>query len=297
MNYTDQEELRKREEELRAWDEWKKICAVDGCTPESRRTLVDIIGKAFKRKVTCKVPWITDAMLGARMGVGGDELLSALATEFDTRVLCRAEVDSPDRRFDTESGRTRQKKKYKNIVWDAIPNGSDEKLKIIRGMLLGKENHASAMNDIADDFICEEFGRGFSKIEKSLNEPLSDGSGRTLMDTIPAMSKPLELSPEEERFLKDEVDRLSLAEVAVLYVAAFQGKSLDSHEVLEFISMGKSAAYELQKKTLKQCQACIYNNFECKAWSAAARHIKNLLVERIKAEKCGNDLLMYMGRE
>ena len=135
----------KNAQALRAWDEWKEICWVAGCSAEAQDVLNREIYVAFKR------------LFQTRMPLNADEILrdeSDWATEFDMGVIntpppglkkSAAPESEPD-----SAEITGLKKKYKDYLWALVQDSSDPSLQVIRGKLTSP---VGIINGIADNYL------------------------------------------------------------------------------------------------------------------------------------------------
>lgn len=230
------------EQELKAWDAWKEKCATLACPDDDKRILSHLIGGAVKKKL--KTIGISDSELETRF-LPHDESLTleqALANEFDAAVLQVAEVDRPDKRYkSTDDIHARKKKNYKNVIWVALEQSNDPPLKVIHGMLLGKENDASALNDIVLDLIYSEFS-SYRKIEKIT----SDGKRYTchqniLISTkegefpdVIAPSRPAPLQEWEKVCVKEKAHSISLTDAGII-LCYFARVAFTNPVLVEFV--------------------------------------------------------------
>ncbi|MFA6929690.1 MAG: hypothetical protein WCT05_05140 [Lentisphaeria bacterium] len=176
------------EEELAAWNAWKKICFVDGCPPEQRSYL--------RRRIIAKM---THELRKYGIDTGRDHWLSddELVSEFDLFLACK-DGASPEG-GGSESGRVanglsrRQFKQHKDYIWNKLQGSKDPPMQVLNGILLGPR---SIIMDVLRKVLRSHYstrevrlidrntGTKVRRLQrlKSLQEPLEGADGRS--DTL-----------------------------------------------------------------------------------------------------------------
>lgn len=189
------------EEELAAWNTWKKICFVDGCPPAVRSYLQRrIVSKMLRLLVNNGALERRDCLNsnGQYGPVSDHDIIQA----FD---LFRASKDQPTC-ADQHSNRAvapeqshglsrRQYKEHKDFVWAKIGASADPPMKVINGMLLGPRG---MINEVCNDLIESYFPAFRARVihqesqktvrrffyAQSIDQQVADNDARTLGDMI-----------------------------------------------------------------------------------------------------------------
>ena len=285
---------------LKAWDEWKVICSVSGCSQDNSTLLISEIGNAFRRKMFS----ITSESLHI-LGTEGEDIQGSryneenqlYAHEFDVGI---EKAKSPDK--NKRTGEDRQIKYYKDIAWSAVENSDDPPLKVIRGMLLGGEgNHAAPLNAIVGEFLEANFGYKLDGNTIKYYPPESlqtkvegeDGGTAELGDFIEALCIPSELSSADKEFLDKEIPRHFSYQDAAIILACDVKLALTNSTLLDFIGVQKTQAYAFLDDVKRRLGHLLEESFDEDMWSPALSYIKNLFFMMLKAENSSSDLL-YM---
>ncbi|MGN0879548.1 MAG: hypothetical protein ACI4WT_08875 [Oligosphaeraceae bacterium] len=252
--YSEQEQRKRNDQALSAWNEWKKKCSVGGClNPENRHILTGEVTRAFNRE-------LLKALKMAKIISPGENEACWRKPAYE----CVAEFDGAIREADTErlnrqTGKPRKRKKWKNVVWRKMATSQDAPLKVLRGNLTGP---ASFMRDAVREYVQRDYQIWNKRCAMSLNAPLGgQEEGATLesqlLDTSSAFDpylEPSQLTGEEQRQLKASLDAtFTLPDMAL--VLAQVCRVAVSDLLLHFpMGLGPSAAYDRQglaRKKLK----------------------------------------------
>lgn len=281
--YTKEENNRK----LDAWNEWKTICSILGCSPEHRQALKGLVGNAFIKK--------------ANQAVGNPFFLKnttdtqeEYAQEFDMGIIEKATNPGIDKR----TGKERVKKNYKDYVWHKIEESSDEPLKVIHGILIGPQG---IINDIVENYLVNQHGfvwtnkdgKRFLSHPDSMNASVEgkDGSATEVGDLIEILcTPPEELDDSELELIKKEVNKYTIQEAAV-FLASLVRLSLADQTLLELIELEKSQAYEMNKKLLAKLQLFLSTYFIPDLRVKVLQQMKNEFFLKLATEKRATEFL------
>lgn len=188
------------EEELAAWNAWKKICFVDGCPPEARSYLRRrIISKMLRLLVNNGALDRHDCLdtYGQYGPVDDHDIIQAFdlfRANNDQPVI--ADQDSNPTNASELSGLARrQYKEHKDFVWAKIAASNDPPMKVINGMLLGPRG---IINEVCNELIKSYFPAFSARViqqesqkavrrffyAQSIDQPVADNDARTLGDMI-----------------------------------------------------------------------------------------------------------------
>ena len=315
---------------LAAWNAWKEVCWVHGLgkpcgdlpiigTEEDETLLAKMIRNSFLRKLDPFKRQLGDSE-------GNIALLKDLdcAQEFDNALLEYKTADIPDKRF-TDNGQIhlRQKKDWKEFVWDSLAVSEDHPLKVIYGKLLGPQG---VINDIVEDWLFSNFsvritGKMYEFLTsldaKTFERVTDNGSDNdnfleneaakaispdsygvtadmddTLCDGTQGTSS-LEVSERTLTSWRAELEQAFSLRLCCLMIAHINGVKLYADtEVLKALGIGKTvAAAELNKA--RKCLSGL--NPELRDWimmdDAGTRFFKQWIEDRCKAERAGTLIL------
>lgn len=253
-------ELERNNRELTAWNEWKSICWILGCSPENR----EILKKLVKNKY--------NELIRNRLGFSINETDEDIANDFDNAI--REAKDSPriDRRTKTGDGeyRRRKKKYWKNTVWEAVSESDDPPLKIIRGKILGEKGF---INEIVADFLETEYNCTVKRIEgggrlymplKSINETESSGDSDNEHDLEDFLAS--KLPPPISDAVGGEIQSALKKQIggrdAIILISKFQGKPLNNPKILTLLGVGKSQASEIWGDTKRKLEKLLSDSVD-----------------------------------
>ena len=272
---------------LKAWNEWKEICSIIGCSDENKERLKKIVRKAFENKLS--------RVLGkdARSFAPDD-----CAAEFDNGIFEKAEKPGIDRR----TGKERVKKNYKDFVWNSIVQSSDPPLKIINGLLIGSKG---IINDIVINYLKRE--RGFKSSisedgKRILVHPISidmpfegkDGSQTNFENFINNIVKAPDANDLDREFIAKSVPEVFTAKMAAVLLAKAADITLEERSLQDFLGVGKSQAYELQKTSLMKLAAFFVKNGIAANDENAMKLINIRLFSIIQSEKGAKGFLSLL---
>lgn len=112
-----EEQKKRNDAELKAWCEWKEICAILKCSPKAQEILSGRVWVAFNRKLYA-------CTHGQRFLESSAEGRREAASWFDAGIIEKANFD-------------KTKKNYKDDPWLKASKSPDPPLKVIRGNLIG----------------------------------------------------------------------------------------------------------------------------------------------------------------
>lgn len=246
---TDAEKDKKNKEELKAWMQWKEVCAIMKCDEPLREILKAKVTDAFRKKFARISPEV--------LKIAFNENNVNWANEFDIGIIEKSEL-------------SKTKKNYKDFTWQKIKESSDPPLKVIRGELLGGK---SIINGIAERYLrvnhhtvwknvsgcysnykrCKRHGKSknckkcdkyencknwiFVSTEAPLNEG-NTGDSRTIGSTLQDNSKSPESSFDIE-VLEQCFPKFSNTDAAIL-LCHLEGIALTNPNLLEFVGKAKT---------------------------------------------------------
>ena len=269
---------------LVAWNEWKEICSVMGCSVENRELLKAEIGNAFRRKLA--------AVLAQKgMDSVSNEKIEDYVQMFDSSLEIMKKAPGVNKK----TGQERVKKNYKDIVWQAIQNSKDPHLKIIRGMLFGgANNYATPLTAIVREYLMENYNNGLRISPESLvslNERMGD-SDRDYDETIGELCTPVDMSKNDLEHLENLVsEHFTLNDALVLLAMACKMPLTDA-TLLKCIGKNKTMAYEYFKEASLKIKS-LFNeeNFTDEIAPVAMKCILQKLFSMLAAEKSYDEYL------
>ncbi len=280
---------------LRAWQEWKVVCSILGCSKEHRKILAACVSKAFKRKIQCCVGCKLDGLFAS---VSYEDW----AQEFDVGLIETAlRCKEPERK---------QAKKWKDWLFDKVAASSDPPRRVIEGKLIGKKG---IINDIAERYLRDNHSllwmqKGDKRVymlHASMDEkinPSDAGDGRTLGDTL-ASKAPPKLEDADLVRLRGLIDgKLTDVHAAILLVDLVskvrqsrerKKLSLGMPELLQFTQLSQSTCYarydnEIRPMLLELKAAVLKSPVAYRA----VDFLISLLQEQLKSEKRAEALLL-----
>ena len=312
------------EKVLAAWNEWKDVCAVNGCSIESQSFLKKEIERGFWVKL-CKYVENCDILKDL-----DDE---DCTIEFDSAL---SEYEHSDQEGHEiyhkghfgDKNRVRKAKCWKDFTWAKIADSPDPELKVIRGELIGKK---SVMNQIVEDYVRRNYSGRTVKVERKDKKPLevfrrddslieqgdpSEDRGREKVSHIVYAdsadihldrfdsygfehlfsSEPIGLSLKNQ--LRDFfVEILTIQECAVILAYLHKLPLYNEKKILSELGLGKSMANKMLTKSLEklknllfsskfeELREAIFSSCECR------RFIESSMKERLCVEKYAPSLL------
>lgn len=247
-------------EELTAWNQWKRVCHVNGCDDKEKKYLRSrVVSKLSRELRKCGVDLASDSRLNA------DDLVS----EFDMYLVCKKTTAKQE----TESEKSQEEvksqphfKEYKDHVWRKVAGSDDPPMKVINGMLLGDRSVAM---EVVRNIMRKYFGAQTARVvqevsgqivrrqvmprslhnDEDTQRPGQKSWEEMLADTI--LPKPDEMAMQNKRELANSMrnilETLSLAEKIVL-LADLRQVSISDKIVCNALHCGKSTACALAKQ-------------------------------------------------
>ena len=272
---------------LVAWNEWKEICSVMGCSVENRNLLTVEIGNAFRRKLAAAL---------AQKGMAEDSVSNEEYKDYVQLFDSGLEIMKKAPGVNKKTGKEKVKKNYKDLVWQAIQdNSKDPHLKIIRGMLLGGvNNYATPLTAIVREYLEKNYNNGLrinSESLVSLNEKMGD-SDRDFEASIGELCTPVAMPENDLEHLQEQVQkRFTLDEALVLLTTACNMPLTDA-SLLKCIGKNKTMAYEYFKEaSLKIKSLFKEENYTEEIASVAMKCILKKLFSMLVAEKSYDEYL------
>ena len=270
---------------LVAWNEWKEICSVMGCSSENRELLKQEIGNAFKRKLKAVL-----TMKGMDENSASEEYEDYVQM-FDSGLEIMKQAPGVNKR----TGREKVKKNYKDIVWQAMGNTSDPHLKIIRGKLFGgAKNYTTPLTAIVREYIAKNHNNGLRpEIEKivPLNGKMGD-SDRGYEEIIGEFCTPADMPKNDLEHLENLVsERFTLNDALVLLATACK-MPLTEATLLKCLGKNKTMAYEYFKEASLKIKS-LFNeeNYTEEIAPVAMKWILKKLFSMLEAEKSYDEYL------
>lgn len=231
---------------LRAWNQWKEICAVEGIERDSQELLAPVIANAWRGKLMKSFPKQADRIWHDMLqGAQGLEAQMDVCHEFDGALEIIAEGDRKDARGKEENQLLRKKKKWKNVVWQEVHESQDPPLEVIHGRLVGGQG---VINDIVEDYVDENY---FCKKKGIFGDMESyeakEAGGMSWEEKLGEWLKP-GLGAVEMAECRNFVEELSSRALAML--PAWRYKLLSKPSFLEFVELSQSQAYGVFNKEL-----------------------------------------------
>lgn len=271
------------EESLRAWNEWKRICWVAGCSDQYQEILQKEIFNAFDKKIK-------------KMGLYNevDEIMKSdldWGCEFDNGII--EQENRPNSKI----------KNQKDYIWKKVEESKDPELKVIRGKLLGEYG---IINDIAERFLRNDYPMLYEKAKKGImfiddeEDPSSSEKSQSWYNDLPSDINSEEiLDGAGKDFDEKEINTyinnfFTIQDIAIAYVQ-LHGIPLYSETLLKFIGLKKTAC----STRWNNIRTKMKNNFHF--LEDATRQISYLFVsclkKRLEAEKGGASLLLWVEAE
>ncbi len=279
---------------LKAWNEWKDVCAVLRCRPEHRNILTKEITEAFSRKISA----VLKGELNHIFSKDNESDSLNWATEFDSRII-------------EKNGYGKTVKHYKDYIWSLVENSNDAPLKVIRGRLTGPR---SIINDIAENYLKNNYNQLWSNCKRATKTtpcvpleqvayPTKENSP-TIIDIYEAPQKPLGSEFHFENMRKNIEGKFTIVNAAILLVslaAIWSGKkiSFDLPELLTFTQLSKSSCYERYNNdiTPELTKALKDMKEELGTIPGSVLFLFNLIKNQIRPEKNAEALLLRLERE
>ena len=318
------------ERTLKAWDAWKEVCWVHGLgkklrddlpivgTEDDEKLLAQLIRNAFFRKLAPFKEQLADSK-------GNIALLTDLdcAQEFDNALVEYEKTDRRDKRFlDDGQLHIKQKKAWKDFVWNSIAASDDPKLKVIIGQLLGSKG---VINQVVEDWLLAnfsvrfngdllEFHRSRDAAESGPKEEGESDGGNFLENVAGNAISPDSYEPAPDTYdtpcddtrempdwdvpesWREELDGAFSPRLCCLMLAHINGVKLYADtEILEALGISKTTA----ANDLKNATACLSSlNPELRDWilcdDAGTRFFRKWIESRCQAEKAGVLILSRM---
>ena len=304
--------------ELEAWNEWKDICSIKGCSADNSLLLATAVTRRFLKKVNYVEPGYRlfvdktdendeprpkadsqkkDSAQPARKAL--TPIMRLCSEEFDMGIIEKADFPG----INKHTGKERKKKKYKDYVWDKIEESNDPPLKVIRGILTGPKG---IINDIVENYLVND--RGFiwtndvngNRVltpEPSLQDPIDgkDGTSTEFGETIPDPGiSSCDITPSDIEYINSEIPKLFSAKEAAVLLACDAGIALTNASLLCFLEIEKTQAYDMQKKVFKKLQDFINDYFDYELAKIVIPVIINRLFSMLKAEKGASAFLSML---
>lgn len=276
---------------MRAWNEWKQICSVQKCSPDSRQLLRKYIWRRFK--------------------IGLKRLdLESPTTKGDVYSKCESQVQFCETEFD-EALRENVKLKeyshlcYKDYYWRKMEQSQDSPLKVLHGSLNWR------IKNIVDKWIqkntgwrlksipvIDENGKRRMKrqwiIQTSMDEPLSNGDSK-VEDIIPDEQwDPYDSCLSTE--VSDLAESMLSLEDAAIILACFT-KLLTSPELYAIVNHGDELVTRRKNELIPQVLEMFKENFS----GANPRMLRNCLVDwcffKLETEKRADAFLKMVNEK
>lgn len=315
------------EKALIAWNEWKEVCAVNGCNAENQTILKKEIERGFREKLKA----FSNAFEVSENHDFGE---IDYVTEFDS-ALVEYEHSEEDGHEIYHKGRWGEKKHvrkakcWKDFTWEKIAESSDPDLKVIRGKLTGQK---SVMDCIVEDYLSRNcpgrFERQDGKLFYILDSQYQEGRKSGEADDVykqyhPESDTTLSSSNDSEQkndsgkdcfaeFLyEEEIDRsvldklkslldghIDIKECAILLASAYGIALYKEKEILSELGIAKSAVYnalpKIQAKILQAFASAPTEEF-CEIFKnsvVSRKMMLNCMKERLRVEKYAPSLLL-----
>ena len=271
---------------LEAWNEWKTICSIHGCSNDNANRLKTLVDNAFMGKLYRVLGYNTESFKP-----------DDCSFEFDKAIIERANFPGIDKR----SGKERTRKNYKDFVWNLIENSDDPPLLVIHGKLIGP---LGIINDIVINYLKEHGFRSGHNTDGELvlvpptstDAPLEgkDGSQSDIEQLIPAETTPGDLNETDLEVIRKFVSEKITPQMVALILAKAMKITFEERSLLKFIGVGKSQAYELFKAAQSTLAKFLDDEFDKECWHSATHHILFSLYSIIQSEKGAEDFLSLL---
>ena len=274
---------------LAAWNEWKQICSVNGCSPQNGQLLTIEIASAFRRKLYL-IAGIHDHYKEKELHEEDKDFVQL----FDSSLEIMAKLPGVNKR----TGKEKKQKKYKDWTWQLLENSNDPPLKIIRGRLLGSAaNKSTPLTAIVREYVAENYNNGVRispEMQVSFDEHVGD-SDRNYAEIIGELCTPVDLAETDRQHLEAKVRRLfTLNDAAVLLAKSYEISFTDA-VLLKFLGKGKTMGYEYFKDaSLKILELFKEENFDDEIRPMAMKCILKIFFSMLAAEKSANELLCML---
>jgi hypothetical protein len=253
------------EDELAAWNAWKKICFIDGCPPEQREYL--------RRRVIYRVneelqKYYPDEYWDDR--ISPDEMV----IEFD---LFLAYKDGVPLEPGTSKMPRHNFKQHKDFLWHKLSLSSDPPMQVLNGRLLGSKG---MVMDVVrkliktyyqvreEGMIHEESGKKVRRMirTRSLQEPLREGedAGYTLGERLASdqatPDKLLAQNLEDVRKALECLVATLTREEQLVLLASLLKINASAALLTQVLGRGKSTTCAMSKQVLEKIQQWWRNN-------------------------------------
>ncbi len=278
-SYTEEENNRA----LEAWNEWKTVCSILGCSKENSLILAKLVGDSFRQKLASVIhnPYPVDD-------------IQTCALAFDMGIIEKASFPGIDKR----TGLERKKKNYKDVAWQKTEKSSDAPLRVIHGVLIGPHG---IINDIVKSYVEKEYGYDWLNSEgkrflvhhQSINVPMEgrDGSTAEWGDFINDLcTPPEELDDSDLEIIDEEVKKFSIQQAAV-FLADMVDLAMTDETLLDFIDKGKTWASDERNAMRRELASFLKANFYAELHITVLKQMKNKFFLKLTAEKRATEFL------
>lgn len=274
---------------LSAWNEWKAICSIEGCSSENREPLVRLVTAGFLKKLTCLV-----GLAEARELLAGSEEANLAVQQFDTGLIFKAKNPGVAKR----TGKAKVAKIWKEFVWHKIDESSDPPLKVIHGELIGPRG---AMSEIVEEFVAKNFSGELTKHRFAPMESISnefedkDGNRQNFEDFLVPAEETLSNEQESDlrMTLKKILDENFTAQEKACLLAKDAGIALTDRSLLDFCGFESSKANDMCNNAIKRLSDLLRGHFSRNECIVICTGILfSLLKEAVGAEKGSHKFLL-----
>lgn len=298
-------DITKDENALAAWQEWKDICWVRGCSSTTQVILSKLINKAFQDKFK-KFDFLAEP----------DENWD-FVSEFDNALVEYEHCEEPG--FEIyykghygDKNHIKKAKAWKDYTWSKVAESTDSPLKVIHGILIGPKG---VINEIFNDMIEKNYIVGkkgklyisSKSMDEDIRKNKSDEGDETITfgDMIPG-----ENSATFESFLDRSIDpnlwasfedslsrAFSPIESALLLAEFFGIKIYNDAQVLSELGIKKSTANNMVNAAKGKLRRLSNRQIQFAEFLMSAQYRKNLiqwLKNRVIMENCSPTLLSIL---
>ena len=273
---------------LEAWNEWKTVCSILGCSQEHSLLLAKLVGNSFRQKLARVIH-----------NPHPVEDIRTCAHEFDMGIIEKATNPGMDKR----TGLERTKKNYKDVAWQKCEESNDTPLKVIHGVLIGPQG---IINDIVESYGEKEYGydwlnkagKRFLVHHQSINAPVEGNNGSTTEwgDFINDLcTPPQSLDDSEMELINQEAQKYTPQEAAIL-LASLADLAMTEPTLLAFIDRRKTWAsekiIEIRTRLGLFLEACFSK--ESFLQIQVLTQIKKLFFMKLAAEKGASEFLSML---
>lgn len=291
--------------ELKAWNEWKEVCSILGCSQSYREALKDRMWTKTSREKL-------------------QALLEKSYPEWESELSEEGWKDEISKCFDSyiregAEDKTGRRLNYKDTIWYIIENNPDPignpPLRVIRGKLTSSH---SVLDNVLEQLVQN---KGWTPkvldhkpiVIGSLNEKVSahggdaEDDGRELIETI-AASESDSVKDDDRAYVAKLLQDTFSFEECVLLMACFKRVSCANPIVRAACGVAKSRASEMlygkmDRKTGEFVKPGILQRFErtfecvrdiakgTNDWGGTVAMLMSILEVRIRAEKRGVEFL------